>query len=398
MLCKKCGNEIKEGESFCSKCGKRIKPKGDKKSKQLIYTLVITILIILGAVAIVLVTNRDTDKTDNTITNTDISQDTNNNDTQNQEKQDFKYVQEDSNSYCGKSFKNVDFESFKSNVRELWFKSDLEYDTIMATNKALFGEKYSDWNIYPDAGGGYKEEIIFPYIKDLKSNSYIVGKFVDIYYNKDKTNVFGITIYISDYYLGRIGRSKLGEELGEIINCLPYDFKEEVIKRISSKVDNDINYKDFNVGYYENVKVKNEDYYLVNILCATNETETDNSYSTNNTETSNNTSQTKKIKQNVKYKFIGTSQQSADTDDSTYIEFMNNRFELLSTDSYYYMGTYVENGDNLTLNIDSINLGGEEMNLSKDEIGGEIQFKGKITNSGETIVITIENEELKFEL
>ena len=105
-----------------------------------------------------------------------------------------------------------------------------------------------------------------------------------------------------------------------------------------------------------------------------------------------------KIKQNVKYKFIGTSQQSADTDDSTYIEFINNRFELLSADSYYYMGTYVENGDNLTLNIESINLGGEEMNLSKDEIGGEIQFKGKITNSGETIVITIENEELKFEL
>ena len=81
-----------------------------------------------------------------------------------------------------------------------------------------------------------------------------------------------------------------------------------------------------------------------------------------------------------------------------YIEFINNRFELLSADSYYYMGTYVENGDNLTLNIESINIGGEEMNLSKDEIGGEIQFKGKITNSGETIVITIENEELKFEL
>ena len=389
MLCKKCGNEIKEEESFCSKCGKRIKPKEDKKLKKLLYTLVITILIILGAVAIVLVTNRNTDTTDNTITNTDISQDTNNNDTQNQEKQDFKYVQEDSKSSCGKSFKNVDFESFKSNVRELWFEKELNNNLIASNEKALFGNEYGEWQKYNENNSPL-EELKRMYSKSGSLNgSWIISQYIDIYYNKDKTAVIGFSISISEYYLNKIGNDKFNEIISGVIDCFDYDFKFEIQKRMNSLEI----YKDFDVDI-QSITTNNEKYRTFFCRCNPDNIGTNSS----NENTNNDISQTNRIKQNVKYKFIGTSQQSADTDDSTYIEFINNRFELLSADSYYYMGTYVENGDNLTLNIESINLGGEEMNLSKDEIGGEIQFKGKITNSGETIVITIENEELKFEL
>lgn len=32
MNCKKCGNEIKEGEMFCSKCGAKIKQEKTRKA------------------------------------------------------------------------------------------------------------------------------------------------------------------------------------------------------------------------------------------------------------------------------------------------------------------------------------------------------------------------------
>ena len=295
MLCKKCGNEIKEEESFCSKCGKRIKPKEDKKLKKLLYTLVITILIILGAVAIVLVTNRNTDTTDNTITNTDISQDTNNNDTQNQEKQDFKYVQEDSKSSCGKSFKNVDFESFKSNVRELWFEKELNNNLIASNEKALFGNEYGEWQKYNENNSPL-EELKRMYSKSGSLNgSWIISQYIDIYYNKDKTAVIGFSISISEYYLNKIGNDKFNEIISGVIDCFDYDFKFEIQKRMNSLEI----YKDFDVDI-QSITTNNEKYRTFFCRCNPDNIGTNSS----NENTNNDISQTNRIKQNVKYKFI----------------------------------------------------------------------------------------------
>lgn len=330
MLCKKCGNEIKEEESFCSKCGKRIKPKGDKKSKKLLYIILgIIILVIVGAVGIVLVTDRNTDTTDNTITNTDISHDTNNNSSNTEqtttiEKLNLKDVQ------IGKEFKSINEmnEVSQKIVSCAWQRIKREHPN-------------ANWN----------------YIEITKEDG--CGRFVVFF----------------DYVESSISESAT---------------MDNIIVWVKDIENN-------NMGYYTS-----EDHMYVLLKQWGTPLEGSNN-TVDYTETSNNTSQTNGIRQNVKYKVKGSEEllQGQDTSANIYIEFTNNRFELaylLSADSYYYMGTYVENGDNLTLNIDSINLGGEEMNLSKDEIGGEIQFKGKITNSGETIVITIENEELKFEL
>lgn len=45
MNCKKCGNEIKEGENFCSKCGKAVNEKENKK-----YVVIVLVIIIVGAI------------------------------------------------------------------------------------------------------------------------------------------------------------------------------------------------------------------------------------------------------------------------------------------------------------------------------------------------------------
>lgn len=45
MNCKKCGNEIKEGENFCSKCGKAVNEKKNKK-----YVVIVLVIIIAGAI------------------------------------------------------------------------------------------------------------------------------------------------------------------------------------------------------------------------------------------------------------------------------------------------------------------------------------------------------------
>lgn len=249
------------------------------------------------------------------------------------------------------------------------------------------------------------EEIIFPY---LKGNSYIVGKMVDIYYNNDKTNVYGVGIYISDYYLGKIGRSKFLDEIDEVINCLPSDFKDEVNKRSdgSSTI-----YEDFNVGYNENVKLSNnEKYYLVNIMCAMSGENTNNSYSTNNAETSNKIEQTNGIRQNVKYTVKNLDAlQSQGINSDMYVEFINDKFEMVMSvimpndnieTKIYYNGTYIENGENITLNVDKMKMDYNTNGSDKDSKQEEVKevFSGKITNNGKTIIITMENEELKFEL
>ena len=57
MNCKKCGYEIKEGEQFCSKCGKKVKqPKEEnynkKKTKTIIALIVLVILITAMAILV----------------------------------------------------------------------------------------------------------------------------------------------------------------------------------------------------------------------------------------------------------------------------------------------------------------------------------------------------------
>ncbi len=54
MICKKCKSELKEGEKFCSKCGKKVKNKGQiKKKKKLLYILIPAVLIIIMVVGII---------------------------------------------------------------------------------------------------------------------------------------------------------------------------------------------------------------------------------------------------------------------------------------------------------------------------------------------------------
>lgn len=54
MICKKCKSELKEGEKFCSKCGKKVKNNSQsKKGKKLIYILTPIVLIIIMVVGII---------------------------------------------------------------------------------------------------------------------------------------------------------------------------------------------------------------------------------------------------------------------------------------------------------------------------------------------------------
>lgn len=48
MFCKKCGNELKDGEQFCSKCGQAVNTS--KQKKNTLLTVIICIVIIVGII------------------------------------------------------------------------------------------------------------------------------------------------------------------------------------------------------------------------------------------------------------------------------------------------------------------------------------------------------------
>lgn len=50
MKCQKCGNELKEGELFCSKCGKKVRNKKSKKVYIIVTICTILLMIIVGTV------------------------------------------------------------------------------------------------------------------------------------------------------------------------------------------------------------------------------------------------------------------------------------------------------------------------------------------------------------
>ena len=242
MICEKCGNQINDGDTFCSKCGNKIediinkqdnesnsKRKLNKPNKKIIYTMIGTIIIVIVAIVgiIILGTNKNKD----TINNENISIEENSN--SNSEIQDFKYVQKDDNSPVGYSFTNIDFELFKDNVRRVWFKEALEFDSIMEVNKSKFGNNYSKWVEGHTQDNYPSEEIVTYYTTTGTINGpYSISKSVVILYNKTKTNVVGVRVHISDKYLGKIGRSKEMEYINEVIDCFPNDFKEEIYDRI----------------------------------------------------------------------------------------------------------------------------------------------------------------------
>ncbi len=79
MNCKKCGNEIKEGEMFCSKCGAKIKQEKNKKSNKKIIIISIAIVVLIAiAIGIILYFNQNveqTSKNENTVAeNNEIEQ------------------------------------------------------------------------------------------------------------------------------------------------------------------------------------------------------------------------------------------------------------------------------------------------------------------------------------
>lgn len=410
MLCKKCGNEIKEEESFCSKCGKKVKLKADKpkvKNKKIICaSLVVAIILVIG---IVIFSNKNnTDIIDDTTINTDISQDTNN--MQNHNEQNFsKYVQEDNNSYCGKSFKNVDFDSFKNKVKQVWFEKEQNNNLIDSTEKSFFGNEYGEWQKYNGSNSPY-EELKKMYSKNGSLNGYwIISQYMDIYYNKDKTAVIGFSISVSEYYLNKIGNDKFNEIVNEVIDCFEYDFKVAIQERMNSQEI----YEDFDVDI-QNITTNNEKYRTFFCRCNVNSTDTNNSYFTNNTDISNDTKQTNGIRQNVKYK--ATVVEMQDNSAGATIEFNNNTFKLemflYATDTEYsanvqtnIKGTYVENENNLILYCDKVsnlisengNSYNEEEKDAKEVLEDNV-INGKISNNGKTITIELNNEEMKFEL
>lgn len=252
MVCNKCGKEITDGEKFCSNCGKKIKErenssnkKHSKVNKKLIY-IIISIVVIIGVVVgIVLLNNKDTSNDNNIDTNVSTTEETNNN-TENSV-QDFKYVQENPNSATGKSFKNIDFESFKDNLRKVWFAEALEYDFVMNVNKSRHGSEYSQWTSGKTADGFPAETLQTLYTTSGNiEGPYKTAKAVCIIYDIHKTNVSSIEIIISDTYLGKMGRSKENEYIQEVIDCLPYEFGEIIYDRIDN---NESLREDFNIIY-----------------------------------------------------------------------------------------------------------------------------------------------------
>lgn len=57
MYCRKCGNEIKDGEKFCGKCGQEvneeIKNTSSNKKKNNVWTTITVIIAVIVAIAVI---------------------------------------------------------------------------------------------------------------------------------------------------------------------------------------------------------------------------------------------------------------------------------------------------------------------------------------------------------
>lgn len=398
MICKKCGNEIKDGAKFCDNCGKKVKDnenKNTKINKQLLYIMICIIIIVSIGVGIgiggKLFGKKDDVSNDTAEVVADNQTQTQE---QEQEQEESKYVQDDDNVWIGKSFKDFDIASFKDNVIKLWFAGQAEYDNIKAFDTALFGEDYGKWLSFTDENGEPFEEIKTVFTKSGNLNGpWIPGKMIDIYYNDDKTAVYGISIYISDAYLGNIGRSTYSSIINEVFNCFPNELGSEIKSRYNSSTTE---YKDFNVTSYENT-INNERFNVISIMCHADEDGNNGNISkidsTNKTDNSDGISPINKLRYNVKYKMKDINQ--------NYIIFKDNTFEwycYFMDDSdpmkIYFTGTYVESEGKIVLTIQHI---ADLLTNTGSDSEGIIE--AEVTNDGNRIALRDESDEgMVFEI
>ena len=73
MFCKKCGNEIKDGEEKCSKCGNPVK---NKKWKILLVLVITTIIIVATISAVILLLKNNSNHDTETSTNVEKNKNT----------------------------------------------------------------------------------------------------------------------------------------------------------------------------------------------------------------------------------------------------------------------------------------------------------------------------------
>lgn len=64
MFCKKCGNELKDGDLFCEKCGTRVaimeNTEGPvQKNKIIVIAIIVVIVFLIGAIAVLKMANKE---------------------------------------------------------------------------------------------------------------------------------------------------------------------------------------------------------------------------------------------------------------------------------------------------------------------------------------------------
>lgn len=404
MYCEKCGNEINDGDTFCSKCGNKIediknrqenkeqnRKKSSKINKKMICVIVgIIIVIIIAVVGIILGTNKNKNKNKNkdTINNENVSIEENSN--SQSEIQDFKYVQKDDNSPVGYSFTNIDFELFKDNVRRVWFKEALEFDSIMEVNKSKFGNNYSKWVEGHTQDNYPSEEIVTYYTTTGTINGpYSISKSVIILYNKTKTNVVGVRVHISDKYLGKMGRSKEMEYINEVIDCFPNDFKEEIYDRIEqNKYNGNDTDKEYFIQYGEEI-INGENYIVLAIIQKTDG-------SVNNGEVLNNEQETNlsienNTNNNVTTNAPSSNNNNSNTQTSTPSNSGNNKpqKEMVQVPWFsmgYELKQYTDDLDKLGIKYKVVK--GQDLKY-EDNTVIKVENNGEYVEKGTTITITV---------
>lgn len=153
MNCKKCGNEIKEGENFCSKCGQKvtINPNKDledeisKKGKRLRIKLsyfiigILLIIIIVGTIFIFISNQNDVNKNNN-LDNVEIDN-TIENITQNNEEDDKNIIVDDT-AETGATY-TFTLEEVKTALKKVCKEKNVEYfSEFTYKNKNKYNEVY----------------------------------------------------------------------------------------------------------------------------------------------------------------------------------------------------------------------------------------------------------------
>ncbi len=387
MICKKCGNEVSEDEKFCSKCGKKVKRDNkntNKHKKWFIVISTITVIIIIGVavgIGINIKNNSNTvkDNQDSTIANKEIV--------------------------------IID----EGVIREAKYNFTLE-DVKRSMDNTC---KQNNTNNYTDFEESVSETEVINYISYKNEDDRENGERIEV------ETVDNYVLSITFVYPDSVKNQNLSGSEDVFFNILKDNGTEEYSNKIKSIItelpmnknqyyNNTLCYK----GYYEVDKA------TVYSISATSERSynamkegSEEIFITDESDTAVNEDNTQdnKVEKFLKYN-MNKDDDIAQEMGFNYIMFRNGQF-LINTDETNDInieGSYTENGDTISLSLDTDYLGGtetvkqlnegikqksKELGLNELKIDGDnLILDGKVTNGGNTFILDFMGYQLEFNI